>query len=113
METAMASKSELEKEIKKNKEKIQENKKAINGLTKEQAILAEREIAKQILTVLSTALAVVSALFWQAAINDMIKTFIPVSGVWTYEIVVAMLVTMIAAMIIVTIHRKHRANKNN
>ena len=99
MEAAITTKSDLKEEVKENKE-------TIKRLTKEQTILSEKEVAKQMITVISTALALVSALFWQTAINDTIKTFMPVSGAWSYELAIAFVITMIAAMIIVTIHQR-------
>jgi len=56
-------------------------------------------------TVLSAALGVVAGLFWQTAITDTIKAFIPVSGAWPYEIVVALVVTVLAALVLFTLTR--------
>lgn len=66
---------------------------------------AAQEIRTRMVTVISTALALVAALFWQTAINDSIKTFIPVSGAWQYEIAVALAVTVIAAVAIYLLSR--------
>jgi hypothetical protein len=55
------------------------------------------EFNQRLFTVLSTAVGVVAGLFWQTAITDSIKTFIPVAGAWYYEIGVALLVTALAA----------------
>jgi drug/metabolite transporter (DMT)-like permease len=66
-------------------------------IKREAAKEAQREIAGRMVTTITTALAIVAALFWQTAISDTIKTFIPVSGAWSYEIVVALLVTAVAA----------------
>jgi hypothetical protein len=114
MEVAMTSKSNIKEEIKENKEEIKQNKEDIKEnkqeikKLKERAILAEKEqeVAKQMIVMISTALALVSALFWQTAINDTIKTLVPVSGGWNYELAIAFVITMLAAMIIVTIHQK-------
>jgi seryl-tRNA synthetase len=65
----------------------------------------EREVSSRVVTVMTTALAVVAGLFWQTAINDTIKTFIPVSGAWQYEIAVAMGVTVGAAVTIYLISK--------
>jgi len=39
-----------------------------------------------------------SAIFWQAAINDTIKSFVSVEGAWQYEIAVALVVTLAGAV---------------
>jgi drug/metabolite transporter (DMT)-like permease len=59
-----------------------------------------KEVETRIVTVITTALALVAALFWQTAITDTIKTLIPVSGAWGYEILVALGVTVCAALAI-------------
>jgi hypothetical protein len=66
---------------------------------------ARKEIASRTITSITTALALVSALFWQTAITDTIKTFLPVSGAWEYEIVVALVVTTAAATTIYLLSR--------
>lgn len=60
----------------------------------------EAEFKSRMLTFVSTALGVVAALFWQTAITDTIKSFMPVNGAWFYEIGVAILVTILAVMAI-------------
>ncbi|MCX6774252.1 MAG: DUF5654 family protein [Candidatus Micrarchaeota archaeon] len=99
MELSAATRSDLKEEIKENKQEIRK--------LKEQAILAdkEKEVANQFIIVISTALGVVSALFWQKAINTTLVTFVPVSG-WNYELAIAFLITLISTMIIVTLHQK-------
>ena len=67
---------------------------------KETVKSVRKEITMRIIATVSTALALVAGLFWQTAINDTIKTFIPVQGVWQYEIVIAFLVTILAAVTI-------------
>ena len=64
-----------------------------------------KQIRTKVVTVITTAMAVVAALFWQTAINDTIKTFIPVSGAWQYEIMVAFLITIITAILIYLLSR--------
>ena len=66
---------------------------------------ARQEIAARAITTITTALALVAALFWQTAITDTIKNFIPTSGAWQYEVVVAVVVTMLAAVIIYILSR--------
>ena len=66
-------------------------------MRREMAQEVRKEIASRVITVMSTALAVVAGLFWQTAISDTIKNFIPISGAWQYEIMVALLVTIGAA----------------
>ncbi len=66
----------------------------------ERAKEARREITTRAITTMTTALALVAALFWQTAITDTIKNFIPTSGAWQYEVVVAVVVTLFAAIVI-------------
>ncbi len=58
------------------------------------------EVKTRMITVITTALALVAALFWQTAITDTIKTLIPISGAWSYEIVVALVITVLVAVVI-------------
>jgi len=97
----MASKSDL-------KDEINENKEAIKKLSERQTLIEEKEkeVAKQFIIMISTALALVSALFWQTAINNTIKTFLPMSGLWNYDLAIAFIITLLSAMIIVTLHQK-------
>ncbi len=97
------------KSIKDAKQEIQEAKQEINeakgeikkfGLNARISKEAKQEIRMKFITVLTTAMAVVAAFFWQTAINDTIKTFIPVSGAWEYEIAVAVFITAITAILI-------------
>src|SRR5271157_5180278 len=71
----------------------------------ERAKEARREITTRAITTLTTALALVAALFWQTAITDTIKNFIPTSGAWQYEVIVAVIVTLLAAVIIYILSR--------
>jgi hypothetical protein len=66
---------------------------------------AQKEIASRAITTITTALAIVSALFWQTAITDTIKNFIPTSGAWQYEVIVALMVTLFAAIAIYILSR--------
>jgi hypothetical protein len=70
-----------------------------------------REIRARTVTLVTTAMALVAGLFWQTAINDTIKTFIPVSGAWQYEIVVALLITITAAIAIYLLSRSAEQKK--
>ncbi len=54
------------------------------------------EFQQRLLLFMSAALGAVSALFWQTAITDTIKSFIPVSGAWSYELAVALIITLIS-----------------
>lgn len=90
--------NETKAELKKAREQIREAK-------VEAASAARKEITKQMITVITTALALVAGLFWQTAINDTIKTFIPVSGAWGYEVGVALAVTITAAIAIYLLSR--------
>jgi hypothetical protein len=77
-----------------------EVKEARRKLAAEQAFEAERQIKSRTITVITTALALVAALFWQTAITDTIKNFIPISGAWQYELAVALGITLLAAVVI-------------
>ena len=50
------------------------------------------------------------ALFWQQAITDTIKAFVPVSGAWPYEIGVAILTTLIGAGVVYLFKQNLRIN---
>ena len=60
----------------------------------------ESRFKERLVTLVLAALGVVSALFWQTAITNTIKYFIPLSGQWFYDIIVAVIVTMIAALVL-------------
>jgi len=68
----------------------------------------QREFRKQLLTTLSASFALVAALFWQSALKSTITAFIPPSGVWMYEIITAMIVTIIAVIAIYYISKLSR-----
>jgi len=74
-------------------------------LRAQRAKAARQEITTRAITTLTTALALVAALFWQTAITDTIKNFIPTSGAWQYEVIVAVIVTLLAAVIIYILSR--------
>ena len=57
------------------------------------------------LMIVTTAFGVVAALFWQKAISDLIRTYIPDSGIWQYELFAALLVTAMAVTAIYFIGR--------
>ena len=76
------------------------------ALAKEMA----QEIRTRTVTLVTTALALVAGLFWQTAINDTIKTFIPVSGAWQYEVLVALVVTVGAAAAIYLLSRQEKGS---
>lgn len=65
-----------------------------------------REFNTRLITIVTTAVGVVAALFWQTAITDTIKTFIPTSGAWYYEILVAFIVTVLAAVLLYYLSRQ-------
>ena len=65
----------------------------------------ENEFNDRLVTFLTTAFGVVAALFWQTAITDSIKAFIPTSGAWIYEIFVAFFVTIIAVAGIIIVSK--------
>jgi hypothetical protein len=95
---------ETKTELKEVKQELQATKQEVKRLTSaEIARDMEREIAGRTITMISTALALVAALFWQTAINDTIKAFIPISGAWEYEVAVALCFTLFAAILIYTL----------
>ena len=63
------------------------------------------EIHTRTVTIISTAMALVSGLFWQTAINDTVKAFIPTSGAYIYEIIVALIVTIGTVILIILLNR--------
>jgi hypothetical protein len=65
----------------------------------------KQEFNQRLVTVLTTTVGVVAGLFWQTAITDTIKNFIPVSGAWYYEIGVALLVTALLAGVLLWLTR--------
>ncbi len=64
---------------------------------REELASARKEVTSKTVLAITTALALVSALFWQTAITDTIKYFIPTGGAWPYELGVALLVTTFSA----------------
>ena len=64
------------------------------------------QFREKLVTFMSTALGVVAALFWQTAILDTIKAFIPVGGTWIYELLMATLVTILAVMALSIMHQQ-------
>ena len=76
---------------------------------KREAIL-NKEIKTRMITIVTTAMTVVAALFWQTAITDTIKAFIPVGGVWSYEIIVALIVTAITAWLVYWLNKSLNSN---
>ena len=80
---------------------------AFKSLRRAQEELREerRQLNQRLVTILSTTIGVVAGLFWQTAITDTIKTFIPVSGAWYYEIGVALFVTAILVVVLIWLTR--------
>ncbi len=72
----------------------------------------ETEFQSRSTIFLTTAFGVVAALFWQTAITDTIKAFIPISGAWFYELFVAIIVTIIAILAIFFISKIGKKNTN-
>ncbi|VVB67510.1 Uncharacterised protein [Candidatus Norongarragalina meridionalis] len=75
----------------------------------------QRTFRERTLTIVTTAFGVVAALFWQSAISDMIKTYIPTTGIWQYEMIAAVLVTVMAVTAIYFIGKwtKPKEEKNS
>ncbi len=94
---------EAKKEVAEARETLQETRAEIKAHAKsaaetrlELARQVEREVATRVITVMTTALAVVAGLFWQTALSDTIKNFIPISGAWQYELAIAFAITVLA-----------------
>ncbi|MDE1797861.1 MAG: hypothetical protein KGH63_00455 [Candidatus Micrarchaeota archaeon] len=68
----------------------------------------QAQFQERTVTLMSTALGVVAALFWQTAITDTIKAFIPVGGAWPYELGVAIVVTALAVLALFLLSRGAR-----
>lgn len=96
-ETELKRQLEREKRILKLEKRLEKTKNLQKELT--------NEFGERLITLTTTAFGVVAALFWQTAINDTIKAFIPIKGLWAYEIIVAVFVTLIATIAIFTISR--------
>jgi hypothetical protein len=71
----------------------------------------ELEIASRTIALLTTALAVVAGFFWQTALADTIKTFIPEAGAWQYEIAVAFGFTVLAGVAIYVLSKSQDGMK--
>lgn len=95
MNEARAVMKEAAVELREAKREVDAKSEA-KSMRREMAREAEREIASRVITVMTTALAVVAGLFWQTAISDTIKNFIPVSGAWQYELGIAFAITVFA-----------------
>lgn len=63
------------------------------------------EIRSRTITIISTALALVAGLFLQNAVSDTIKVFVPITGAWAYEIVVALCVVIVVAIVIYLLNK--------
>lgn len=78
-------------------------------------IRVARELRKQfderLATALITALGVVTALFWQTALSDTLKSVMPLGSGWPYEIVAAFAVTAISVVLIYFLSRKPKGAK--
>jgi len=92
-----------------NEKKLLELKVKLAEKTKESEQIRkefESDFQNRLALALSTALGVVIALFWQTAITDTLKAFIPVTGAWPYELAVALIVTVICVVALVFIQKK-------
>lgn len=63
------------------------------------------EFKRQLVTLITAAFGFVAALFWQNAIRDMIVAFVPQASTWQYEIVAAVIVTLVAVAAIFLLSR--------
>lgn len=73
---------------------VNENTENVKRIAKEITM----EFQERLVVLMTTALGVVAALFWQNAIKDMIDAFIPPIKVWQYELFIAILVTFLAVI---------------
>jgi hypothetical protein len=60
----------------------------------------EKEFRERIYTFVTAAFAFTAGLFWNSAITDMIKTYLPAGQAWPYQILTALLVTLLAVAVI-------------
>lgn len=98
----------LEEEISEAKKEIREAAKELRVTERKSKREERKAIAREVeieifsrtIGLLTTALAVVAGFFWQTALSDTIKNFIPVAGAWQYEIVVAFGFTVMAGIAI-------------
>ena len=82
----------------------------MDELEKAKLELMQDEVHGRSVTMISTALAIVAGLFWQKAINDMLAAYIPVDGAWPYEIGMAIMITIVLAMIISVLNKPLKKN---
>jgi sterol desaturase/sphingolipid hydroxylase (fatty acid hydroxylase superfamily) len=75
----------------------------------QEKLAKDRELRRQVrdrtVTVVTAAVGLAAALLWQTAIIDAVKHFVPVEGAWYYEIAVALLFTVLAAVVILWLNR--------
>lgn len=97
--------AEAREALRETRKEIKESAKSAAETRLELARQVELEVATRVITVMTTALAVVAGLFWQTALNDTIKNFIPISGAWQYELAVAFAITVLAGAAIYLLSR--------
>jgi len=72
--------------------------------------MMKKEIHEKTVNIVSTALALCAGLFVQTAATDTIKAFIPTSGAWLYEIIIA-IITVVAVSIMIYLLNKTTGGK--
>ena len=65
----------------------------------------QEEIHNQTVSLITASLVLVTGMFWQTAIKDTIQAFMPTTGVWAYELLVAFMVTSAVAVLIYALNR--------
>jgi hypothetical protein len=69
----------------------------------------ERQLEKVLAQLLGTALALAAGLFWRDAILSTINRFLPPEQTWEWEVIAAVLFTLIASLLILASTRwSHR-----
>ncbi|MFH1056969.1 MAG: DUF5654 family protein [Candidatus Micrarchaeota archaeon] len=82
--------------VKKLEEELKKSKESAKLLSKD----FQNEFKRQLLTLVTAAFGFTAALFWNEAIKNTIKHFIPQAESWYWEIGIAILVTVIAVFFI-------------
>jgi len=82
--------------VKRLEEELRKSRESARQLTRE----FQNEFKRQLLTLVTAAFGFTAALFWNEAIKNTIKHFIPQSESWYWEIATAVIVTVIAVFFI-------------
>ncbi len=64
-----------------------------------------KRFRREMVVLITAAFGFVAALFWQTAIRDAINAFVPASTGWQWEILAAVIVSVIAVAAILSLSR--------